>query len=334
MAIKMDDGEELLGEVKAGGWFSACDGEGGVTKHRLMKLDGEESLKAKKKKEGKKKRKTCESCGAEFPNEVSLRKHVEGGWCKKEDERSEKELSRRRVTRDTAAKKRGEKVMDAEPVEVKCCNGKMVTPCGSVVYLGSLTNAKGASGPEIRRRIIKAGVICRSLGKVWAMKGLPMKLKGRLFAAFVLSVLLYNSEVWVIGIGEMKALEGKVVYLMRKVVGEKVKKEEEGKRLSNQQLREMLGLEPVKEMIRKRRMQWVAHSARRGQGDLTWRGMRREVEDEKSKWGEQVRNDWSELGVKGVDHWMHLVEDRMWLSRKLKRMSSAEAAGESAEAEE
>ena len=72
-----------------------------------------------------------------FPNEVSLRKHVERGWCKKEDEMSEKEFSRRRVTRDTAAKKRGERIANAEPVEVKCCNGKMVTPCRSFVYLGS-----------------------------------------------------------------------------------------------------------------------------------------------------------------------------------------------------
>ena len=117
-----------------------------------------------------------------------------------------------------------------------------------------------------------------------SMKGLPLKLKGRLFAAFVLSVLLYNSEIWVIGKRDMKALEGKVVYLMRKVVGEKVRKEEEGNRVSNQKLREMLGLEPVKEMIRKRRLQWVAHSARTGQGDCTWRGMRREVEDEESGW--------------------------------------------------
>ena len=247
---------------------------------------------------------------------------------------SEKELSRRRVTRDTAAKKRGERIVNAEPVEVKCCNGKKVTPCGSFVYLGSLTTAKGDSSPEIRRRIIKAGEVCRSLGKVWSMKGLSLKLKGRLFAAFVLSVLLYNSEIWVIGKRDMKALEGKVVYLMRKVVGEKVRKEEEGDRLSNQKLREMLGLEPVKEMIRKRRLQWVAHSARRGQGDYTWRGMRREVEDEESGWGEQVRRDWKELEVKDVDHWMHLVEDRTWLSRQLKKAPSAEDEESAEEADE
>ena len=288
-------------------------------------------MSAKKKKEGKKKRITCEGCGTEFPNEVSLSKHVNLGWCKKQEEMSEKELSRRRVTRDTAAKKRGEKIMDAEPVEVKCCNGKRVTPCGSFVYLGSLTTVKGDSSPEIRRRIIKAGEVCRALGKVWSMKGLPLKLKGRLFAAFVLSVLLYNSEVWVIGKGEMKALEGKVVYLMRKVVGEKVRKEEEGDRLSNQKLREMLGLEPVGEMIRKRRLQWVAHSARRGHSDLTWRGMRKEVEDPKSGWGEQLRKNRSELGVKDVDEWMKLVKEGTWLSRALKKMSSAEAEDEEVE---
>ena len=49
------------------------------------------------------------------------------------------------------------------------------------------------------------------------MKGLSLKPKGRLFAAFVLSVLLYNSEVWVIGKREMEDLEGKVVYLMKLV---------------------------------------------------------------------------------------------------------------------
>ncbi len=84
-------------------------------------------------------------------------------------------------------------------------------------------------------------------------------------------------------------------------------------------------------MIRKRRLQWVAHSARRGQGDYTWRGMRREVVDEESGWGEQVRRDWKELEVKGADHGMHLVENIAWLSRQLKRASSVDDDGEIAD---
>ena len=44
------------------------------------------------------------------------------------------------------------------------------------------------------------------------MKGLPLKLKGRLYSAFVHSVLMYNSEVWTITETEMKALVGRNGY--------------------------------------------------------------------------------------------------------------------------
>ena len=115
----------------------------------------------------------------------------------------------------------------------------------------------------------------------------------------------------------MEDLEGKVVYLMRKVVGEKVRKEKEEERMSNQQLREMFGTESVERMIQKRRLQWVARSARRGQGDFTWKEMMREVEDEESGWGQQIRNDWNELEVEGIDQWTKLVENKGWLRRTL-----------------
>ena len=167
------------------------------------------------------------------------------------EDMSEKELRTRRVTtRDTAARKRGEKIMEVEPVEVRSCNGGMATPCGSFVYLGSLTTAKCSSGPEIRRRILKAGVVYSKLWRIWAMKGLSLKLKGTLYSAFVHSEILYNCEVWVINKGEMEALEGKNVYLMRKAANKVVRDGE--KRLSNQQLRQMLGLESIEEMIRKK----------------------------------------------------------------------------------
>ena len=112
---------------------------------------------------------------------------------------------------------------------------------------------------------------------------------------------------------------------MRKVVGEKVRKEKEGERMSNQQLREMLGIESVERMIRKRRLQWVAHSARRGQGDFTWKGMMREMEDEESAWGEQIRN---ELEMEGIDQWMKLVENKGWLSNTLRSSGGASSESE------
>ena len=121
-------------------------------------------------------------------SEVSWLKHVEGGRYKKMEDMSEEELRRRRVTRVTAAAKRGEKSFDIEPIEVRSCNGGVAQSCGSFTYLGSLTDIKGSSGPEIRRRIKNAGEAFRGAWVLWRMKGLSLKLKGRLYSAFVHSV--------------------------------------------------------------------------------------------------------------------------------------------------
>ena len=87
------------------------------------------------------------------------------------------------------------------------------------------------------------------------MKGSPLKLKGRLYSAFVHSVLLYNCEVGNISETEMKARVGRNGYLMRRLVGEAVRSADD-KRLTESQLLEMLGLESIQSLIRKRKLQW------------------------------------------------------------------------------
>ena len=80
------------------------------------------------------------------------------------------------------------------------------------------------------------------------------------------------------------------VYLMCKVVGNNVRNEEE--RLSGSRLLVMVVLESFEMVIRKKRLQWITHCDRREESDLTWRRMRRELEDEQSMWGEQMREEW------------------------------------------
>ena len=89
------------------------------------------------------------------------------------------------------------------------------------------------------------------------------------------------------------------------------------KRLTESQLLEMLGLESIQSMIRRRKLQWVAHCARRGEKDLTWKRMVREIEDGKSKWGTRLKEDWKELGVKSIEGWCNKVKDRGWLASKI-----------------
>ena len=89
------------------------------------------------------------------------------------------------------------------------------------------------------------------------------------------------------------------------------------KRLTESQLLEMLGLESIQSLIRKRKLQWVAHCARRGVEDLSWKRIVREVEDGKSKWGTRLKEDWKELGVKSTRGWYNKVKDKGWLASKL-----------------
>ena len=72
------------------------------------------------------------------------------------------------------------------------------------------------------------------------MKGLPSKLKGRLYSAFVHSMRLYNCEVWNITETDMKALMRRNGYLMTR---KKVVKSKDDERTEERQLLEMLGLE-------------------------------------------------------------------------------------------
>ena len=92
-------------------------------------------------------------------------------------------------------------------------------------------------------------------------------------------MLLYKCEVWNITEAGMKALVGRNGYLMRRLVGGIVRSKED-KRLTESQLLVMLRLDSIQSLICKRKLQWVAHCARRGDKDLTWKRMVREVEDE------------------------------------------------------
>ena len=109
----------------------------------------------------------------------------------------------------------------------------------------------------------------------------------------------------------MKALVRRNGYLMRRLVGEVVRSADD-KRLTESQLLEMLGLESIQSLIRKRKLQWVAHCARRGEEDLTWKRMVREVEDGKSKWGSRLKEDWKDLGLNTVQGWCNKVQNRGW----------------------
>ena len=122
--------------------------------------------------------------------------------------------------------------------------------------------------------------------------------------------------MWTINETEIKALVERNGYLMRRLVGEVVGSADD-KRSTGSQLLEMRGLESTQSLIRKRKLQFLAHCARRGEEDLTWKRMVCEVENGKSKCGTRWKEDWKELRVKSIGGWCNKVKDGGWLASKL-----------------
>ena len=75
------------------------------------------------------------------------------------------------------------------------------------IYLGYLLRYDGNETPNLEMRFTKANTAFSCLRKIWSNKTyLPQELKIRIFNSFVLSVLLYASEIWTLDIKTCRSI--------------------------------------------------------------------------------------------------------------------------------
>ena len=75
-------------------------------------------------------------------------------------------------------------------------------------YLGSLITNDGSMTREISERIVKAGGVFAAMRRnVFAVRAMSKSVKMRVYAASVVSVLLYGSETWNCTAADIKRLE-------------------------------------------------------------------------------------------------------------------------------
>lgn len=129
---------------------------------------------------------------------------------------------------------------------------------------------------------------------------MPIKLKGKVYVACVRSMMVYGSETWPVKVEDVKRLERAEMRMVRWMSGvslrERVKKED---------LRGMLGIENVSDVMTRGRLQWLGHVSRKGDDDGVKKCM--EVEGVMSRgrpnttWSDVVERDMRERGMKRED---------------------------------
>jgi acyl-coenzyme A synthetase/AMP-(fatty) acid ligase len=142
--------------------------------------------------------------------------------------------------------------------------------CSKFVYLGSMLTSDTLAQGEIRRRAAIAWTVFGDLDRIWKSHTITWKLKGRLFSALVLSIMLYNAEVWPLGKDDNNLLEGIYTRMIKSLCTratqmKTVSKQTKMLHTKNTDLLKLLGLPTMHGLLRQKRMRWVGHA----RGELT-----------------------------------------------------------------
>ena len=145
-------------------------------------------------------------------------------------------------------------------------------------YLGHTLEASGRMGAAVRARIKKAWINWKSVAQTLTQKELDKKVRGKIYTATIRSTMLYSAESWALRKEELDMLERTQSRMVRWMAG--VRKTAQ---IPGEALRKAFGLEPISDAIRRARLRWFGHIARRGPDHLTKLSQTVEVEGQRQR---------------------------------------------------
>ena len=124
-------------------------------------------------------------------------------------------------------------------------------------YLGSKISLSGNSEEEIKERLVKARRAFGSLRNIWNSRKISTRTKLKFYKSNILSVLLYGAETWKTTAGISKRLDTFQNKCLRRIL-----KIYWPNTISNKELLERTGMEPVSCTVTRRRWRWTGHVLR------------------------------------------------------------------------
>jgi len=136
-------------------------------------------------------------------------------------------------------------------------------------YLGVLTTAEGTQQAELRARKAEAARVFNSMEKrVWRVHAYSDRLKGELYKAYVLSILLYGSEVWAPSQGQLHVLHVFHLGCLRRMLGLSLRD-----CVSADDLYSRTNTRPITDLVRERHLAMIGRAQRAGAGRYTYCAM-------------------------------------------------------------
>src|SRR5664279_1059535 len=190
-------------------------------------------------------------------------------------------------------------------------DGQPLSQTGNVVYLGGTISSKDGPEYDVSRRIGLARGIFQNLSPVWTSKEISKPTKLRVYETLVLTVLLYNSETWMLREAQKHRLRVMEMAFLRKIEGitrrDRIRNEEIYSRLSYQM--------NVEQRIEQRRFRYFGHVSRMDYHRYPRIAMDGYVHGQRSRgrpkkrWLDGIRQDCEERGLSLHDA-MNMTQDR------------------------
>ena len=165
-------------------------------------------------------------------------------------------------------------------------------------FLGSLIDKDGTIDRDVELRMQAAWSSWRKLTGVLFDRKIPLRLKAKVYEAIIRPSLTYGSECWAMKVTNNRKIATTEMRMLRGILG--VSRRDH---IRNEEMRRLLHVSPIDEVMRGGRLHWFGHVQRRDATNVTRRVMELVIPGTRRRgcprktWHQQIKDDMAGVGV-------------------------------------
>ena len=153
-------------------------------------------------------------------------------------------------------------IQEVDQAEDQMVDGETYECVKSLCYLGDTRDGDGGADPAATAKIRNGWMKFRELFPFLTSRAPPLEMKGRVYASCIRSSMTYGSETRPLLVDVGLKFERAEMQMIRCMCGISLKD-----RRTNEELRRLVGVEPITTFIRTGRLRWYGHVMRKGNED-------------------------------------------------------------------
>jgi hypothetical protein len=183
-------------------------------------------------------------------------------------------------------------------------------------YLGTTLTHQNDIHDEIKSRLNSGNTCYYSVQDLLSSRFISKHLKTKKYKTVILPVLLYGCETWFPTLREEHRLRVFENRALRKIFRPKREADGSWRKLHSDELHSPYSSPNVVRVIKSRRMRWVGHVARVGEGRGVYRVLvgrpegKRPLGRPRHRWEDNIKVDLREIRIDGAN-WIQVAQDRV-----------------------